>query len=104
MASPAAEPSSTRHRKLASIGNYQLMSLCLGEGSFSKVELAKHVILNTTVALKVIRIQEIQDPYVKKNLRREAAVMARLNHANVVRIFEVCSHHDFFCIVMDFLS
>ena len=80
------------------------MSLCLGEGSFSKVELANHVILNKKVALKVIRIQEIEDPYVKKNLHREAAVMAKLNHPNVVRLHEVCSHSEFFCLAMDFYS
>ena len=78
------------------------MSLRLGEGSFSKVELANHVILNKKVALKVIRVQEIEDPYVKKNLHREAAVMAKLNHPNVVRLHEVCSHSEFFCLAMDF--
>ena len=93
-----------KHRKLASIGNYQLLSLRLGEGSFSKVELANHVVLHKKVAIKVIRIREIEDPYVKKNLHREAAVMAKLNHPNVVRLHEVCSHAEFFCLAMDFYS
>jgi len=93
-----------KHRKLASIGNYQLLSLRLGEGSFSKVELANHVVLHKKVALKVIRIREIEDPYVKNNLHREAAVMAKLNHPNVVRLHEVCNHSEFFCLAMDFYS
>ena len=38
-----------KQRKLASIGNYQLMALRIGEGSFSKVEVANHSILNTKV-------------------------------------------------------
>ena len=38
-----------KQRKLASIGNYQLMALRIGEGSFSKVEMANHSILNTKV-------------------------------------------------------
>ena len=94
--------SKPKHRKLASVGNYQLMSLRLGEGSFSKVELANHAILNTKVALKVIRISEIEDPYVIKNLKREALVMSKLSHPNVVSLHEVCSHTEYFCLAMDF--
>ena len=93
-----------KQRKLASVGNYQLMSLRLGEGSFSKVELANHAILNTKVALKIIRIAEIEDPYVIKNLKREALVMSKLSHQNVVQLHEVCSHAEFFCLAMDFYA
>ena len=94
--------SKPKQRKLASVGNYQLMSLRLGEGSFSKVELANHTILNTKVALKVIRLTEIDDPYVIKNLKREALVMSKLSHPNIVQLHEVCSHTEFFCLAMDF--
>jgi len=94
----------SKQRKLASIGNYQLESLRLGEGSFSKVELAKHLILNKRLALKVIKVGEIEDQYVKKNLHRESAIMAKLNHPNVVRLYEVCSHVEFFCLAMDYYS
>ena len=82
--------SKPKQRKLASVGNYQLMSLRLSEGSFSKVELANHTILNTKVALKVIRLKEIDDPYVIKNLKREALVMSKLSHPNIVQLHEVC--------------
>jgi len=78
------------------------MSLRLGEGSFSKVELAKHAILNTKVALKIIKLADVEDPYVMKNLKREALVMSKLSHPNVVHLHEVCSHREFFCLAMDF--
>jgi len=94
----------SKQRKLASIGNYRLESFRLGEGSFSKVELAKHIILNKRLALKVIKVGEIEDQYVKKNLHRESAIMAKLNHPNVVRLYEVCSHVEFFCLAMDYYS
>ena len=93
-----------KQRKLASVGNYHLMSQRLGEGSFSKVELANHAILNTKVALKIIRIAEIEDPYVIKNLKREALVMSKLSHPNVVQLHEVCAHTEFFCLAMDFYA
>ena len=93
-----------KQRRLAAIGNYQLMSLRLGEGSFSKVELVNHVILNKKLALKVIKVSEIKDPYVMKNLHRESAIMAKLDHPNVVKLYEVCSHAEFFCLAMDHYS
>ena len=82
-------------RRLAAIGNYQLSQVVLGEGSYSKVVLANHVVLNKKVALKVMTISQIQEPYVKKNLSREATILSRLNHPRVVPLLEVCSSKDF---------
>ena len=91
-----------QQRRLAAIGNYQLMYIALGKGSFSKVELANHIILNKKVALKVMTLSEIKDPYVRKNVNREASIMSKLNHPNVVALHEVCSTKDFFCMALDF--
>ena len=79
----------------SSIGNYKLTPTTLGKGSFSKVVLANHVILNKQVALKVVTLHKIKDPYVSKNLKREAAIMAKLNHPNIVSLHEVVSVGDF---------
>ena len=64
--------------------------------------LANHVILNKQVALKVVRLHKIKDPYVSKNLKREPAIMAKLNHPNIVSLHEVVSVGDFYCLVLDF--
>ena len=47
---------------LSSIGNYKLTPTTLGKGSFSKVVLANHVILNKQVALKVVIFHKIKEP------------------------------------------
>ena len=86
----------------SSIGNYKLTPTTLGKGSFSKVVLANHVILNKQVALKVVTLHKIKDPYVSKNLKREAAIMVKLNHPNIVSLHEVVSVGDFYCLVLDF--
>ena len=86
----------------SSIGNYKLTPTTLGKGSFSKVVLANHVILNKQVAVKVVTLHKIKDPYVTKNLKREAAIMAKLNHPNIVSLHEVVSVGDFYCLVLDF--
>ena len=87
---------------LSSIGNYKLTPTILGKGSFSKVVLANHIILNKQVALKVVTLRKIKDPYVSKNLKREPDIMAKLNHPNIVSLHEVVSVGDFYCLVLDF--
>ena len=94
--------SKTKDDLFSSIGNYKLTPTTLGKGSFSKVVLANHVILNKQVALKVVTLHKIKDPYVSKNLKREPAIMANLSHPNIVSLHEVVSVGDFYCMVLDF--
>ena len=70
----------------SSIGNYKLTPT-----TFCNVDLADHVILNKQVALKVATLHKIKDPYVSKNLKREPAIMAKLNHPIAVSLEEVVS-------------
>ena len=60
------------------------------------------VILNKEVALKVVTLHKIKDPYVSKNLKRESAIMEKLNHPNIVSLHEVVSVDNFYCLVLDF--
>ena len=41
-------------------------------------------------------------PYVSKNLKRETAIMAKLNHPIFVSVQEVVSVGSFYCLVLDF--
>ena len=88
---------------LTRIGNYQLQSVTLGEGAFAHVQLAKHVLLGTKVALKITDTSKIQDLYIRNNLNREAAILAHLNHPNVVKLIEICSARPFHCLVLDYV-
>ena len=60
------------------------------------MDLTDHIILNKQVALKVVTLHKIKNPYVSKNLKREPAIMAKMNHPNSV---EVVSVGDFHCLV-----
>ncbi len=94
----------SREQKLASIGNYRLCSKNLGKGTFAKVELATHTIFRKEVALKIIIKSEIKDPYLRKHLYREAEILGRLSHPNVVRLVEICKTTDVYCLVMEYVS
>jgi len=72
-------------------------------GAFACVELATHAILGKQVALKIIARNEIRDPYVKQNFHREASILSRLNHPNIVKLVEIVCTENIYCLVLEYL-
>src|SRR5262245_14655059 len=73
-----------------SVGGYRVEG-CLGRGSMGVVYRAHHPRMDRPVALKMVLDQEWR-PGAVARLRAEAALVARLKHANVVQIFDVGEH------------
>ena len=82
------------------IGNY-IVGKTLGEGAFAKVKSATHAITGTHVAMKIINKTKIKDPYVLRNLHREADLMRRLRHRHVIRLYEIIETERLFCLVTE---
>ncbi len=75
----------------------------LGKGAMGQVYLAHHELLDMPVAIKVLRSEEHDE--LRERFAREAKLMARVRHANVVQILD----YGFLpsgapCIVMEFLD
>ena len=60
------------------------------------------MITQKEVAIKIIRVDKIKDPYIKKNLQREAKIMTQLDHPNIISLHEVCAFQNIYCLVLDF--
>ena len=67
------------------LGNYRIIRL-LGKGGFAEVYLGEHIFLKTQVAIKVLRTQLMSSDM--EDFLREARTIARLRHANIVRVLE----------------
>jgi len=82
------------------LGNYRLIRL-LGRGGFAEVHLGEHLRLNTQAAIKVLHTSLEEDDV--GGFLREAQMVARLRHPNIVRVFDfdVENHTPF--LVMDYL-
>ncbi len=67
------------------LGSYRLLRL-LGEGGFAQVYLGEHLHLGTLAAIKVLRTtlsgEEVEA------FRREAQIIARLEHPHIVRVLD----------------
>jgi hypothetical protein len=83
--------------KLPSIPGYELLGV-LGRGGMGVVYHARHLALKRAVALKMIRAASHAGPQELARFRSEAQAVARLQHPNIVQLFEVGEHEGLpFC-------
>jgi serine/threonine protein kinase len=68
--------------------DYELLET-LGQGGFGRVYRVRDLHLERQVALKVLHPHLIADPSVVERFRREAQLAARLNHLNIVNIYDI---------------
>jgi len=64
------------------VGNYRLTAW-LGQGGFADVYLGEHIYLKTQCALKMVHVPLSEDTFLN-----EARTIARLEHPNIVRVFD----------------
>ena len=83
------------------LGKYRL-ERTIGLGGFGAVYRARHVVLDNIVAIKLMRPSVVQSrPNLPRLLTEEARFAARIDHANVVRVYDVATSNDHTYIVME---
>lgn len=85
------------------IGGYQIESI-LGKGGMGVVYKAHELSLNRKVALKVLSQRLSADNEFITRFKREARVIAALDHPNIVRILSYGEDEDLYYYAMDFIS
>ncbi|MHC4187109.1 MAG: serine/threonine-protein kinase [Planctomycetota bacterium] len=87
------------------LGNFKLLRL-IGEGKMGRVIQAQDINLQRIVALKILnkRIPGVDDQQRVLQFLREARAAARLEHPNVVRIYEINQHDGWWYIAMEMLE
>ncbi|XP_057536827.1 CBL-interacting serine/threonine-protein kinase 21 [Amaranthus tricolor] len=88
---------------MRNVGKYQLGST-IGEGTFAKVKLARNIINNQIVAIKIIDKEMVLSNNLMSQVQREIRTMKLLNHPNIVRIHEVIGTKTKIYIVMEYVS
>jgi serine/threonine-protein kinase len=87
---------STPSELAQSVAGYEIMAV-LGRGGMGVVYQARHLALNRIVALKMILAGSHAGPEQRARFRQEAEAVARLQHANIVQIYDVgeCEGHSY---------
>src|SRR4051812_18556945 len=76
----------------------------IGAGAMGEVFRARHVVLDTVIALKIMRPDIAKDPMFQERFYREAKAASRLDHPNSVRVLDFGVEPDgLVYIAMEFL-
>jgi serine/threonine protein kinase len=84
-------------------GKYRVETL-LGQGGMGAVFRARHELMDKHVALKWLHPRLWVHEEAKERFVREARMVARIRHPNVVEIFDVCAGDDALFMVMELLE
>ncbi len=83
--------------------DYELLAL-MGKGGFGRVYRVRDLHLEREVALKVLHPALTQDPEVVERFRREAQLAARLNHPNIVNIYDIAGRFGLIWYTMELID
>jgi predicted Ser/Thr protein kinase len=96
-AAPSVEEIASAFPKLEILG-------LLGQGGMGFVYRARQPDLDRVVALKILRPELGRDPAFAERFAREARVLAKLNHPNIVNVFEHGQAGRFFYLLMEYVD
>ncbi len=84
-------------------GRYELIEI-IGEGGMAKVYKARCRILDRIVAVKILKDEFSKDKGFVVKFKTEALSAARINHPNIVNIYDVGQDDDIHYIVMEYVD
>lgn len=76
----------------------------VGSGGWGIVYHGCHRALNMPVAVKMLKHDMAMNPLFLESFRREAQIIARLNHPNIVQVFDVDEIYRTIFIIMEYLE
>lgn len=95
------------HPSLKKIGKYRILGK-IGQGRMGVVFRAQDPLIERELAIKVIRVDMLQDPErhqeAEKRFLTEARAAGKLLHPNIVTIFDVGRDQDLLYIAMEYLD
>ena len=79
-------------------------SSLLGTGGYAEVRRAKHKKTGQLVAIKIYEKFRLLESQVKANLVKEIKVLGKLNHPNIVRLYESIDTYSNVYLITEFLE
>ena len=76
----------------------------IGEGGMANVYLAKDIILDRNVAIKILRGDLAGDEKFVRRFQREALSASSLSHPNIVEMYDVGEDNGTYYIVMEYVQ
>ncbi|QEY17122.1 serine/threonine protein kinase [Cellvibrio sp. KY-GH-1] len=87
---------------LPRLGHYQLLEI-IGRGGMGLVYRARDTRLERDVAVKCLRTELFEAHYIER-FKREALLLAKLNHPNIVQIYDLIETADQMALIMELVD
>src|SRR4051812_37964575 len=87
---------------ITQIAHYSILS-CIGRGGMGLVYLARDTRLDRQVAIKCLRA-ELFEPHYRERFKREALLLAKLNHPHIVQIYDYVETDTQLALVMEYVN
>lgn len=84
------------------IGHYEIVSI-IGRGGMGIVYLARDPRLERQVAIKCLRTELFENHY-RERFKREALLLAKLNHPHIVQIYDFIESPEQLALVMEYVN
>jgi serine/threonine protein kinase len=84
-------------------GKYEVLET-IGRGGMGTVYKASQRNLDRVVAIKMLSEELAADADSRARFQQEATIVARLNHPNIVAVYDIEPHNHTFCIIMEYLE
>lgn len=95
--------SSSKLTAFRTVGKYIIKDV-VGQGGWSVVYKGVHAKLNFPVAIKMMKHNMAMDEDFLRKFRNEAAIIARLNHPNIVKVYDIEELYRTVFIIMEYLE
>lgn len=103
MIDPTAPPSPDPWLGRVIDGRYRVLER-IGRGGMGSVYKVEHVRMGKIAALKLLHRELSQEPALATRFRQEAEAISRLNHPNIVQVFDFSQVGDTLYLVMEYLA
>ncbi len=77
---------------------------CLKKDEYAGVYLARHIYLNKNIILKCLNTKTVPDDSVVERFKREAKILAHLDHPNIIKVLDFGTHDNFFYISFEYFQ
>ena len=100
---PSGRPAPSLAEVATAFPQFEILSL-IGQGGMGSVFKVRQPGLDRVVALKILCPEPGRDPAFAERFAREARVLAKLNHPNIVTVFEHGETGGFFYLLMEYVD
>lgn len=76
----------------------------LGQGAYAVVRLGTHKVTKEKVAIKSYEKCKMMDPHRKQSIKREIAILEKIDHQHAIKLIESIDSQKHICLVMEYVG